>query len=85
MARILVVPLIEVESMVEGSKLTLILIGMFVLSISIISLLIFSCADDGSGKPRKSGGYAAAQPDGGGGHGGGGGYDGHGGADGGGC
>ncbi|KAL9145573.1 hypothetical protein ABFS82_13G053000 [Erythranthe guttata] len=60
----------------EGSGFML-MVGMFVLSISIMSFLIFACADDGSDDPRKrrdgdgGGGGAAGCGDGGGGVGGG--------------
>ncbi|KAL7087261.1 hypothetical protein ACP275_13G056700 [Erythranthe tilingii] len=76
--------------MFEGSGFML-MVGMFVLSISIMSLLIFSCADDGSDNPRKrrdgdgGGGGGGGCGDGGEGDGGGGGGGCGGGGGGGGC
>ncbi|KAL7129258.1 hypothetical protein ABFS83_13G053300 [Erythranthe nasuta] len=64
--------------MFEGSGFMFI-VGMFVLSISIMSFLIFACADDGSDNRRKR-----RDEDGGGGGGGGGCGNGGGGGDGGG-
>ncbi|KAL8507879.1 hypothetical protein ACS0TY_018432 [Phlomoides rotata] len=77
MARLLVSTYEAAGSLFMSSGLML-MFGMLVVSISIMSLLIFVCADDGSGKPHRKthhggdGGGAACGGDGGGGGGGGG-------------
>ncbi|KAL8507875.1 hypothetical protein ACS0TY_018428 [Phlomoides rotata] len=52
MARLLVSTYEAAGSLFMSSGLML-MVGMVVVSISIMSLLIFICADDGSGKPHR--------------------------------
>ncbi|KAL8512401.1 hypothetical protein ACS0TY_018764 [Phlomoides rotata] len=72
MARLLVSTYEAAGSLFMSSGLML-MFGMVVVSISIMSLLIFVCADDGSGKPHRKTHHEGGGGGGGGGCGGGGG------------
>ncbi|KAL8507877.1 hypothetical protein ACS0TY_018430 [Phlomoides rotata] len=68
MARLLVSTYEAAGSLFMSSGLML-MFGMVVVSISIMSLLIFVCADDGSGKPHRKRHHGGGHTHTGGGHG----------------
>ncbi|XP_039015806.1 cold shock protein 2-like [Hibiscus syriacus] len=73
----------EAGGLMMYSSTGLLLLSMIIFSLSVISMIIFACGDDG--KPRRKTGFAGSGYVGGGGGGGGGGCGGGGGGGGGGC